>query len=308
MKEAEVIIVGAGPAGVACAVQLKRTSFDVLVIEKRRVGGRAWQAGAVENLAGWTSLPGEQIAAQMNDQLAHWKIPVEFAEVTKVTGDRGTGILPVENHGRDVRATRYILHAEDGPAFESKVVVIATGVTPKVPEVAPPLDPDARRVYYNVLDIPYCENKRIGIIGSGDVAFDYALSVCDRHNVTILVRSERLSAIPLLIERAESKPGIEILRNHASNRIEPFAEKVEVEIAQTGKTLTFDYLVIAIGSEASLPLIEGIDRIPGDELRLAPSLYVIGDAAHIGFRQISIAMGDGLRVAMTITENRTRHG
>ena len=165
MKSAfKVAIIGGGPAGIACAVQLKRSGIDPVIFEQGRIGGLLNNAYLVENYPGFPKgISGQSLVDKFDRQLQCWNIPVLRELIT---------MLYCDKH-------KYILKASK--KYTAKVVVIASGTKPKLPESNFAIHSD--RVLYDVYPIRKKRHKTIVIIGSGDAAFDYGLNLCQHNRV-----------------------------------------------------------------------------------------------------------------------------
>ncbi|HIE05867.1 MAG TPA: NAD(P)/FAD-dependent oxidoreductase, partial [bacterium (Candidatus Stahlbacteria)] len=142
----------------------------------------------------------------------------------------------------------------------------------------------------------------IAIVGAGDVAFDYALSLSIRNKVFILNRGEEVKCLPTLFREVSSRRSIHYLdqtqvekvRRDSKGLILTVRKDVEIE------KLRIDYLIFAIGRE---PNLEFLSRSVIEELEILKRqlrLFMIGDVKNGPYRQVTIAAGDGTRTAMEI--------
>ena len=288
-KVEDAIIIGAGPAGLTAALQLKRYGIDPLVFERSHIGGLLRNANSVENYPGFPGgIPGSELVRLFEDQASQAGVHVVLEEVIELT------------HGGD---TFRVVTPEQ--TYLSRIVIIASGTKPKT--FADPAIPESLRdrIFYEVYPLHGITGKRIIIVGAGDAAFDYALNLGNQNDVIILNRDDRPSCLPLLQKRASLASRI---KHYAKTRISKIASdshgKIVLEcIAPTGSTVIHaDHLILAIGREpqidftSSLPS-EQIARLEADSL-----LYFIGDVKNGIFRQTAIAAGDGLLAAMKICQ------
>lgn len=289
MAEAEVAIVGAGPAGLAAALQLKRSGLEPLLLERERVGGLLLNANLVENYPGFPGgIRGEELVRLFAKQLESLGIELCFEEVLRL--DHAGEAFVIETDKR---------------RLEAKIAVLASGTKPKefadceVPEEA------KGRIFYEVYPLRKASGRRIGIVGAGDAAFDYALNLASRGNeVHLLNRSERLRCLPLLWERATAMPQVHYHENTAIMEIVSSKDGLlRLGLApRRGKrwVLELDYAIFALGRVPQLDyLAEGLrGRLP--ELQEEGLLHLVGDLRRGRFRQTAIAVGDGLEAAMRI--------
>lgn len=286
-----VVVIGAGPAGIAAAIQLKRYGLEPLLLEKERVGGLLWNANQVENYPGFPGgVTGPKLIALMEKQMNRIGVEVTREEVVSV--DLQDDVLIVET-----KKSKYAASA----------VVVATGTKANpIPEVVAENARD--RVFGEVWPLLEARGKRILIVGAGDAAFDYALNLSKKRNsVTILNRGEDVKCLGLLFERAAQEPLIEYRARTAVRRVEADLAagrlKVECDADGTVESLAADYVLFAIGREPNLGFLSESVRRRERELAEAGRLFFVGDVINGLFRQTAIAAGDGLRAAMQIWHN-----
>ncbi|HDR06061.1 MAG TPA: NAD(P)/FAD-dependent oxidoreductase [Candidatus Coatesbacteria bacterium] len=283
MKTAAAAVVGCGPAGIAAAVQLARHGVEYLLFEGRRPGGLLWNAHRVENYPGFPGgVPGPELAGLFLRQLE----------------ELGVAPIPEAVSGIEKQGGGFILKTTGGE-YGVRRVLLAAGTRPR-PWDGPVVPPEcAGRVHTEVHPLRGLRGKRVVIVGAGDAAFDYALSLAGANEVAILGRSPRPRCIPALLHRATGERGVKYLPGSTVSRITSAESgRLLVECAGTGAELHADHLILAVGREPELRLLTA--DLLDDGGRPVRGLYVIGDAAGGRCRQTAIAAGDGVRAAMTV--------
>jgi thioredoxin reductase (NADPH) len=287
VKVEEVIIIGAGPAGLAAAIQLKRYGIHPLLFERLAVGGLLRNANLVENYPGFPrGISGARLVKLFARQASNVGVVVTHAEVTSIAYDQGLF---------QVRTSK--------GSYLSRLAVIATGTKPlRIADLSIPEELQGRE-FYEVHELLKVEGKCVVIIGGGDAAFDYALNLAKKNQVTILNRTEKSKCLPLLWERAGVMDSI-------AYHDQTFVQKIRkglksgmlVDCQTPAGELQFhaDYLLVAIGREANMDCLsaELIQQIP--MLEKQGILYIIGDVKNGIFRQTSIAVGEGVLTAMKV--------
>ena len=288
MEIKEVVIIGAGPAGIATAIQLKRYHIEPVILEQNEIGGLLRNANLVENYPGFPEgITGLALVELFRKQLDNTGIKVDFERVLEL------------EYNDKIFSTR-----TDHRVIKSAVVVIATGTKPKEIAHPPILDDIINRVFYEIYPIIGIKNKKIGIIGAGDAAFDYALSLSQRNNVTILNRSSRVNCIPLLWERCMKSDNIsyspditvrDIIKADNGLLLNCIENRSREEMS-----VCVDFLVVAIGREPCLDFMGEELRKQSVDLIKSNRLFMVGDVKNGIYRQTAICVGDGVKAAMKI--------
>ncbi|MFH1050977.1 MAG: NAD(P)/FAD-dependent oxidoreductase [bacterium] len=285
----QVIIIGAGPAGIACAVQLKRQGIEPMIIEKNEIGGLILNANKIENYTGFPNgISGIQIAKLLKKHLEHWTIEIVYDNVVGV------------NFGKD---GLYEIDCEYG-LYNSEFLVIATGTKPKEVDFYIP-ENCMDKIFYEVYPLLNTKNKQITIVGSGDAAFDYALSLANNNQVRILNRTDKIKALNLLVEESRKIINIQYYQNAIITEINEIGDKLQVTGSRNKKRYKdeSDYLIFAIGREPNLDILSSLIQSRKNLLLKSKKLFLIGDVKNEKYRQLSIAVGNGVKAAMEIQDS-----
>ncbi len=287
MKVESAIIIGAGPSGIATAIQLKRYGIHPLLFERAEVGGLLHNANLVENYPGFPNgISGTRLVKLFIRQAQNLSIDVIHEEVI------------------DLVHNDELFQARTGQnTYISRVAVIASGTKPiRLENISIPLDL-AERVFYEVVDLLHIEDKVVAIIGSGDAAFDYGLNLGKKNRVIILNRSKKSKCLPLLWERSQKVSAISYRDNIVVTKLikDPMGGML-VDCQSGAGELQFhaDYLVGAIGREPQLDYLSEPFLQQAQALEEQGVLYRIGDVKNGLYRQTSIAVGEGVLTAMKI--------
>jgi thioredoxin reductase (NADPH) len=278
------IVIGGGPAGMTCALQLRRYGLEPLLLEKRELGGLLWNANLVENYPGFPNgIEGSKLIQLMQKQVERIGVDVEREEVSKVDFEKAEFIVTT----KDIK-------------YKTSILVIASGTKARdLPEGIPP--EVRKRIFTEVWPLSDVTEKQIVIIGAGDAAFDYALNLAKKRNyVTILNRGENVKCLPLLFARAAREPRIAYRAGVAVSQINIDETATRLNVECGAETLEADYVLFAIGRVPNLDFLSEEIRRRERELVESGRLYFVGDVKNELFRQVAIAAGDGLRAAMQI--------
>ena len=264
-------IIGAGIGGIATAVQLARYGIESVIFEKERIGGLIRNAYSVENTMFFPNgIKGERVVEILEDYVEKYDLKILYEEAKAVR-----------------KAGEHFEVETDNGTYRFKYLVVATGTRPRrLP---------FKGIIYHVAEVPRRHYGRVLIIGGGDVAFDYALTMSERADeVLILMRSEP-KALPYLRGLVGARENIKALRGTVSS-LRRRGEKFLVETSVG--TLEVDLVLGAIGRVPNIELVQGIE---GD------NLFLVGDVKNGIYRQTALAIADGIRTAMTIW-GRERYG
>lgn len=284
----DVIIIGAGPAGISTAIQLSRYNIDFLLFEGKSVGGLIRNAFRIENYLGIPAgISGSEIVDRFNQQIQDNRISIIHETVINLEYEDG----------------KFVASTQSDDTFRAKIAVIATGTIPK--KLALFSDaPIRNRVFSEVVEMASITDCRIGIVGAGDAAFDYALSLASRGNfVKIFNRKEKEKCLSILFRMVNEHPNIDYLTRRNAADAKFVNDQIQIIFDhqhQTEKYL-FDYTLVAIGREPAISLLQGIQQRM-ESLMESGKLFLVGDVKNQIYRQISIASGDGLKAAMRINK------
>jgi thioredoxin reductase len=298
MKTNEVAIIGAGPAGIACAVQLARYGIIPLLFEQDVPGGLLKNANLVENYPGFPGgITGISLTNKMTKQLEFSGVPLIREKVDKVLYNKGA--FKIET---------------DQSEYSCQTLVIASGTSPlqidnRQSTIENRQSKIENRIFYEVYPLRDLRDSAIAIIGAGDAAFDYGLQLAVNNKVYLLNRSDHVKCLPLLYHRAMNHPHISYHQNHTLEKIErgtsSNCSKITFRNEDKLSSFLVDYIIFAIGRKPELSYAD-----PGlislfEQLQQESRLYLVGDVKNDMLRQASIAAGDGIRAAMQIYFNES---
>jgi thioredoxin reductase (NADPH) len=317
----DVVIVGAGPAGLGAAVYGASEGLRTLVLEGEALGGQAGTSSRIRNYLGFPSgLSGSDLAVRAFE--LGWAFGARFHFMNHVT----------EIHSR---ATPHVVCLRDGTKVSARVVVLATGVTYRRLAI-PSLDALPTGVFYGaaVAEGPAVRDRRVFVVGGGNSAGQAAVHLATHAaSVTILVRGAGLADTmsDYLVTRIEATTNIHV-RNHvevvAGDGIDGLRE---LTLRDTRSTTTSiepaDALFVLIGAEPHtewLPpelvrdqwgyIVTGSDLVtaggpptgwplsrPPMLLETSiPGIFAVGDVRHRSIKRVASAVGEGATVISVI--------
>ena len=292
----DIIVIGAGPAGLTAAIYARRADKNVLVLEKGMFGGQMTFSPKIENYPGFNQISGNELAEKLVEQALNLGAEIDMQEVIGIRRSE-TGIFTVSCGAVD---------------YMAKTVIIATGSKHRL------LGLEREESFIGdgisfcaVCDGAFYANKTVAVIGGGNSALQESIllsDVCEKvyivQNLDFLTGEEKLAAI--LRERAN----VEFIFGHTVEELlgtDTFGGIVIKDTRSGEKTrLDLDGMFVAIGqvpeNEQYANLVALSDRgyIVSDEncLTTTEGLFVAGDCRTKNIRQISTACGDGATAAL----------
>ncbi len=300
-KTYDLIIVGAGPAGLTAAIYAKRAELDVLLIEKNYIsGGQIINTYEIDNYPGLPGLSGMDLATKMSEH-------VDRYETERVTAD----ITGLELAG-DVKKVK-----TDKGDFEARALILATGNSPGKLKVKGEEELAGMGVSYcATCDGAFFRKKTVAVVGGGDVAVEDAIFLargCAK--VYIIHRRDELRAVKTLQTALFACDNVEPVWDSVVKEISgnDMVEKITVENVKDGTTRDIEVngVFIAVGNDPNSSYINGKqdkDELKEGELLLdakgyvvagedcatnIPGVYVAGDLRAKSLRQVVTAVADG---------------
>lgn len=299
----DLIIVGAGPAGMTAAIYAQRASLKTVIIEKELVGGKMTKTSEVENYPGIDFIMGQELALKMQEQVEKLKVEFIYDEVVKITD----GL-------KHLSKTIKLL---SGKTITAKAVIIATGCVEK--RIAVPGEDE----YYGK-GVSYCgvcdgflyKNKIITVVGGGYAACEESLFLTRMtNNLNLIHRSEKFRADDITLKKVKNNSNIQLHLNWEVKEIigdKDLDKVVAVKLFNSKtkeiKEMKTDALFPYIGSIPITGFVKDLGICDKDGYILVddicqtkiPGLFAAGDVIKKKLRQIVTATNDGAIAAQYI--------
>lgn len=287
----DVIIIGAGPAGMTAALYAARANLNTLLLERGIPGGQMNNTAEVENYPGFDSILGPDLALKMYDGINQFGVKHGYGNVVEVK----------DHHDYKEVIT-------DDASYEAKVVIIATGCEHRNLEVPGEAEYSGRGVSYcAVCDGAFFRNKKLIVVGGGDSAVEEAIYLTQfADEVKIVHRRDTLRAQKIIQDRAFANEKISFIWDSVVEEIKGDDQKVtgvQIKNVKTGETYeeaadgVFIYVGLVPLTQAftSLGITDDAGWILTDERMQTkiPGILACGDARQKHLRQITTAVGDG---------------
>jgi len=296
MESYDLIIIGAGAAGLAASIYGVRSGLKTLVLEEKMAGGTTAEAPWVENYLGFQSINGIELAEKM---VAHAKTAGvkinEFEKVVKM----------------DLKSKNKIVET-DKRSYETKSVIIASGSAYRQLGVPGEKELRGRGVSYcGLCDGPFFKNKRVMVVGGGNSAIVTALYLAHLgSDVKVAHRRDVFRAEDALVRDLKSMKNVEVFWNTEIKEIvgEKMVKKVIMLDKRTSETkeLPVDGVFIQVGEDPNSQVAKEagvtVDQdnyiiVDGLQHTNIEGAYAAGDVANHPVKQVGTAVGQGITAA-----------
>ncbi|MBI3305403.1 FAD-dependent oxidoreductase [Candidatus Parcubacteria bacterium] len=319
----DTIIIGGSAAGTAAAIYGARRNLNFLLISKD-FGGEVATSGEIENYPGFPHTDGIELAEKFREHLEKNKVQMELdAEVVSIEhgGDhfvvtaRPDGILKA---GDKLGAVK----ANDTKQYEARTVIFATGVHPR--ELNVPGERELRTKglsYCTVCDGPLFPKKIVAVVGGGNSALEAGIMLSGiASKVYVINKNPAFKGESILIDKLTAASNVEIIPNANTSRIlgDKFVNAIEFKDASgNSKTLEVQGVFIHIGmvpNSTAAPADVKKNQFGEIEVNWVgetniPGFFAAGDVTNIPFKQIGIAVGQGIAAVLQAVSylNRLSH-
>ncbi len=289
----ELIIAGAGPAGVTAAIYAARKKMDFIVIAKD-VGGQVSYSSEIENYTGFQFISGEELASKFEQHLQKFSFELKLEEVSKV--ERTNSLFRVKTE-----AAEYL----------GKAAIIATGTRPRELNVPGEAEFKNRGITYcSTCDGPLFEGMDVAVIGGGNSALESALQLMKiATSVRVITHGPKIRADQAYLQRVKESGKVEVITD--TDVLEVLGDKVVngIKIQTKGKNpelLRVGGVFVEIGSVPSSQIVDFVQKNQFGEIIVnpkcetsIPGLFAAGDVTNVPEKQIIIAAGEGSKAALS---------
>ena len=292
----DIVIVGAGPAGLTAAIYARRANKSVLLLDKAAFGGQITYSPKVENYPGFESVSGSELADKLVSQALAQGADVELETVTGI---------------RDNGTTKTVV-TEEGGAYDCKAVIIACGVQHRHLG----LENEDRFIgegisFCAVCDGAFYKDKTVALVGGGNSALQEAILLSETSKKVYVIQNlDFLTGEPKLQEILAKRDNVEVRLGTVVKALPDTDTLTSVTLErvadQTVEELAIDGLFVAIGlkpeNEAFADVVALDDRgyfaVGEDCLTATQGVFVAGDCRQKAVRQVATATGDGAVAAV----------
>ena len=289
----DVIIIGAGPAGLTSAIYAKRSNKEVLVLEANTYGGQIVTTDKIDNYPAAPHISGYDFATNLYNQVIELGAEVKFEKAIEIVNGDTKKVVTDKN------------------TYEAKIVIIAIGVRNRNLNVPGEKDFEGKGVSYcATCDGMFYKGKTVAVVGAGNTAFEEALylsNLCKK--VYIIHRNEKFKASPSMTRKVKAKDNIEFILNSNIVSINGKEKVSDIDLLDNNENksnIKVSAVFIAIGQipeNGNLTKELNIDKngyIKSDKNLKTniDGIYVAGDIRPKTLRQLVTATSDGALAAV----------
>ncbi|MGI6022294.1 MAG: FAD-dependent oxidoreductase [Methanoculleus sp.] len=297
----DVVIVGAGPAGLTAAVYCARKLLKAVVVSES-IGGQAAWSWAIENYMGFRMITGEDLVRKFEEQVRGFDVSLELDSIQEVRKEDDT----------------FLVRAVSGNTYRCRSVILASGKYPRTLGLPGEDRLMGRGVSVcSTCDAPLFRDRPVAVVGGGNAAIQTAIEMVKiASSVTLIVRRS-LTCDEVYVEQA-MEMGVRILPRSEISALhgDQALTGITVRDRETGRERAFDVegLFLEIGRVPNtgflgdLVTLNDLGEIVVDENNHTnvPGVFAAGDATCIKGKQIIIAAGEGAKAALAAHEHLLR--
>ena len=280
----DIIIVGAGPAGMTAGIYALRANKKVLILEAKSYGGQIVNAYKVENYPGISNVSGFDIATNMYNQVKSLGCDIKFETVIRV--EKGK-VITNKNE------------------YECKAIILCTGAENRKLNI----EDEAKFIgkgisYCATCDGNFYRDKVVGVVGGGNTALEDTLYLASiAHKVYLIHRRDSFRGENKYIEEIKKLDNVEVIYNSNVVKLigDDFLTGIEIDYNGSFRKINLDGLFIAIGQEPKNKIFSNIIDVDDNGYIVSSDgvhtscdkIYVAGDARVKELRQLTTAVSDG---------------
>ena len=295
-KTYDLIIVGAGPAGMTAGVYAarKRMHFQMITMD---IGGQASLSWDIENYLGYQFITGPELVEKFKEHLQKFNVEVKENERA----------MSVEKSGAIVTIKT------DQGEYTAKTVLVASGRRPRKLGVAGEDAFQNRGVTYcATCDAPLFAGMDVAVIGGGNAALDATLQLIKiARKIYVIEASPRLTADRVIVEKAQESGTVLFYTDTKVKRIygEHLVQGMTIERGDTVEDLSVGGIFVEIGSTPAADFVTGVGKNERGEILVncrcetsIPGIFAAGDVTNVFAKQIVVACGEGAKAAIAAFE------
>jgi len=294
LQEFEIVIVGAGPAGLSAGIYVARQNVSCLIVSKD-LGGQMNLIPRLENYPGAIMTSGQILAKTLETQYLSFKGEIVYDTVEKIDEFEG---------GFKIKTTR--------TEYRAKSVVLAPGKVPNMLGLENESDYFNKGIHYcTKCDAPFYQGRTTASVGVGNYLLESGMLLSRMASkMYLILRGAKLAGDKDLVAAIENNKNIEIVTQSSVKAISGNSVLQQITIVDSSgaeKVLDVDALFIEMGSKINLDYVKhlvkintkGEIEIESGGMTSHPAIFAAGDATTIPYKQIIVACGDGSNAGLS---------
>jgi len=288
----DLVIIGAGPAGITAAVYAARKKMDILVITKD-IGGQASLSGDIQNYTGYQFITGPELVIKFEEHMRKFNFEIKENEEAKELISKQNTFLVKTDKGN----------------YQAKTVVVASGKRSR--ELGVTGEREFRNkglTYCATCDGPLFSGKDVAVIGGGNSALDAALQLIKIANhIYIINIADNLTGDGIMQEKVRAENKVSIFNNSRVKEVlgDSFVQAVKIEEDKEEKILDVQGIFVEIGLIPNSEFASNLEKNERKEIVVnqrnetnVPGIFATGDVTNVPEKQIIIAAGEGAKAVL----------
>jgi len=289
----DLIIIGAGPAGITAAVYAARENMSVLVITKD-IGGQAAISGDVENYTGYQFITGPELSIKFEEHMRKYDIQVRENEEIVNVEKKDKLCLVTSNKG----------------SYQGKTIIIASGKRSR--ELNVPGEKEFKNkglTYCAICDGPLFAQKEVAVVGGGNSSLDAAIQLMNiAKRVYIVNINSELKGDAVMLEKIRNSNKVTILNNSQVIAVlgDNMVKGLKIKKESDEETLAVEGVFVEIGLIPNSDFAGNLNRNEFGEIKInlrnqtnISGVFAAGDVTDVPEKQIVIACGEGAKASLS---------
>lgn len=289
----DLVIIGAGPAGITAAVYAARKKMDSLVVTKD-IGGQASLSGDIQNYTGYQFITGPELAIKFEEHMRKFNFDIkENEEVKELISEKGAFLVKTDKDN-----------------YQAKTVIVASGKRSR--ELGVTGEREFRNkglTYCATCDGPLFAERDVAVIGGGNSALDAVLQLTKIANKIYVINiTDNLTGDGIMQEKIRVDNKVSIFNNSRVKEIlgDSFVQAIKIEEDKEEKVLDVQGIFVEIGLIPNSDFAPSLEKNERKEIIVSqqnetniPGIFAAGDVTNVPEKQIIIAAGEGAKAVLS---------
>ena len=289
----DLVIIGAGPAGITAAVYAARKKMDSLVITKD-IGGQASLSGDIQNYTGYQFITGPELAIKFEEHMRKFNFDIkENEEVKELISEKGAFLVKTDKDN-----------------YQAKTVIVASGKRSRELGVTGEREfKNKGLTYCATCDGPLFAERDVAVIGGGNSALDAVLQLTKIANKIYVINiTDNLTGDGIMQEKIRADNKVSIFNNSRVKEImgDSFVQAIKIEEDKEEKVLDVQGIFVEIGLIPNSDFAPSLEKNERKEIIVnqqnetnIPGIFAAGDVTNVPEKQIIIAAGEGAKAVLS---------